>query len=100
MVCGEVRYGWRRGADDWHGPTMRFDLSHPDLDHLLRWVQHGVVARRQIEELGGRESDIRRMVRRRELTPVTPGVYVNHTGQLTRAQREWVAVRSAWPAAL
>lgn len=82
------------------GRAMRFDLTDPDLAHLLRWVQHGVVSRRQIEELGGRESDIRRMVRRRELTAAHPGVYVNHTGQLTRAQREWVAVQSAWPAAL
>lgn len=79
---------------------MRFDLTNPDLEHLMRWVQHGVVARRQIEEFGGRESDIRRMVRRRELATVHPGVYVNHTGTLTRQQREWVAVLSAWPAAL
>jgi hypothetical protein len=79
---------------------MRFDLTDPDLAHLLQWVQHGVVSRRQIEELGGQESDIRRMVRRKELNAAHPGVYVNHTGELTRAQREWVAVQSAWPAAL
>jgi hypothetical protein len=79
---------------------MRFDLTHPELAHLLKWVQHGVVSRRQIERLGGSESDIRRMIRRRELTSVHPGVYVNHSGELTRAQREWVGVQSAWPAAL
>jgi len=79
---------------------VRFDLTNPELDHLLRWVQHGVASRRQIEALGGKESDIRRMVRRRELAMVHPGVYVHHTGQLTRAQREWVAVLAAWPAAL
>ena len=79
---------------------MRFDLSDPDLDHLLRWVQQGVVSRRQIEDFGGKESDIRRMVRRRELAPVHPGVYVTHTGSLSRRQREWVAVLTAWPAAL
>ncbi|KAA1424349.1 hypothetical protein F0U47_18515 [Nocardioides antri] len=75
-------------------------MTDPDLDHLLRWVQQGVVSRRQIEGMGGRHSDIRRMIRRRELTSVHPGVYVNHTGRLTRGQREWAAVLAAWPAAL
>ena len=79
---------------------MRFDLRDPDLAHLMRGVQHGVVARWQIEDLGGKESDIRRMVRRRELAMVHPDVYVDHTGQLSRAQREWVGVLAGWPAAL
>lgn len=79
---------------------MPIDLSHPDLAHLLRWVQDGVLARRQILEAGGTDADIARMVRRRELALVHRGVYVNHTGPLTYAQREWVAVFAAWPAAL
>ena len=31
---------------------------------------------------------------------VHPGVYVNHTGELTWLQRAWAAVLFAWPAAL
>jgi hypothetical protein len=59
-----------------------------------------VVARRQILDLGGSAGDIRRMRRRRELTTVHDGVYVDHTGPLTRRQRQWAAVLACWPAAL
>lgn len=73
-----------------------------DLDRLsdLRWRQAGVLARWQILERGGTDADIARMRRRRELQPVHPGVYVDHTGPLTRRQREWAAVLALWPAAL
>jgi hypothetical protein len=40
------------------------------------------------------------MLRRRELAVVHPGVYVNHTGRLSRAESEWAAVLACWPAAL
>lgn len=80
--------------------SQRFDLTDPDVDHLLRWVQQGVVARRQLLELGAGPKDIERLLRRRELATVHPGVYVNHTGTLNRAQREWAAVHAIWPAAL
>jgi hypothetical protein len=40
------------------------------------------------------------MLRRRELTDVHRGVYVNHTGNLTVRQRHWAAVLAFWPAAL
>ncbi len=79
--------------------SPRFDLGHPDVAHLL-WVQDGVVTRRQLLERGATPADIRRLVRRRELRRVHQGVYVDHTGRLTRRQREWIAVLSAWPAAL
>lgn len=79
---------------------MRFDIDHPDLVHLTRWIQDGVVSRPQLLELGATPNDIKRLLRRRDLTVVHPGVYVNHTGAPTRAQREWVAVHAAWPAAL
>lgn len=75
-------------------------LDEEALDHLLTWVQDGVVARRQLLELGARPHDIRRMLRRRDLTVVHPGVYVNHTGPLTWVQRAWAAVLAHWPAAL
>lgn len=77
---------------------MRFEDT--ELQHLLVRVQDGVVARRQLIELGASGADILRMLRRRELTRVVPGVLVNHTGPLTHPQREWVAVLSCAPAAL
>lgn len=39
--------------------------------------QSGVVSRRQLLALGARKHDIDRLVRRRELTRVHPGVYVD-----------------------
>lgn len=79
---------------------MRFELDR--LDHLVVAVQAGVVARWQLLEHGAEPADIERMIRRRQLTkvPGVTGVYVNHTGALTRRQREWIAVLTAWPAAL
>lgn len=76
------------------------ELDTAALQHLLRWVQDGVVSRRQIKELGGKDFDIARLVRHRELTVVHPGVYVNHTGQLSWQQRAWAGVLAHWPAAL
>ncbi len=69
------------------------------LDHLS-WLQQGVLARRQLLEAGVTDNDIERWVRKRQLVARHRGVYVNHTGPLTAAQREWVAVLAAWPAAL
>lgn len=62
--------------------------------------QAGVVARRQLQQAGWSDADIRRAVRRRELSSVHRGVYVNHTGPPTWEQRAWAAVLFAWPAAL
>jgi hypothetical protein len=72
------------------------------LDQLrdLRDLQCGVLSRRQLIEAGGSDNDIRRWVRRRELTRVHEGVYVDHTGPLTWVNRSWVAVLVYWPAAL
>lgn len=58
------------------------------------------MARFQLVAAGASDSGIDRMLRRRELTRAHPGVYVAHSGALARAQREWVAVLAAWPAAL
>lgn len=63
-------------------------------------AQGGVVARRQLIATGLDENDIRRLVRRRELAPVHPGVFVDHTGEPSWSQRAWAAVLYAWPAAL
>jgi hypothetical protein len=62
--------------------------------------QDGVVSRRQVLELGGQDFDIARMLRRKEIVVVHPGVYVNHTGTLSWEQRAWAAVLALWPAAL
>lgn len=67
--------------------------------HLLR-AQDGVVARHQLIAAGLAEHDVRRLVRRRDLTPVLPGVLVDHTGAPTPHQRAWAAVLYADPAAL
>ena len=69
------------------------------LDAVLR-DQSGVVARRQAMSLGLGPADLARLVRRRELAGVHPGVYVDHTGPLTWHQRAWAAVLFSWPSAL
>ncbi len=62
-----------------------------DLPALLD-LQSGVVARRQLVELGFSDNDIRRLVRRRDLSRVHPGVFVDHTGPLSWVNRAWAAV--------
>lgn len=74
-------------------------MDEPSLADLLR-DQDGVVARRQLRSLGAGPHDVRRLLRRRELTQVHPGVYVDHTGPLTWQQRAQAAVLAHWPAAL
>lgn len=62
--------------------------------------QSGVVARRQLLEVGLNSNDVRRLVRRRDLVTLHPGVYVNHTGEPTWLQQAWAAVLRHAPAAL
>ena len=62
--------------------------------------QDGVVARRQLRDAGLAPHDLRRLLRRRDLAPVLPGVMVTHTGTPTPRQRAWAAVLHAAPAAL
>ncbi|TNM41106.1 hypothetical protein FHP29_08805 [Nocardioides albidus] len=63
-------------------------------------MQSGVVRRAQLRELGLADHDVARLVRRRALVRVHPGVYVDHTGPLSWEQRAWAAVLACWPAAL
>ena len=51
-----------------------------------------MIARRQIFEIGGDDNDIARMLRRREIATLLPGIYLTHTGRPTRLEREWAAV--------
>ena len=54
--------------------------------------QSGAIARSQLIALGAGEHDVRRWMRQRRLVRVHPGVYVDHTGQLTWSQRAWAAL--------
>ncbi|WP_435747950.1 hypothetical protein [Nocardioides sp. SYSU DS0663] len=73
-------------------------MHHDDLARLLR-KQDGVVARWQLEGIT-RPHDLERLLRRRELTRLLPGVFVDHTGTPTWRQRAWAGVLALWPAAL
>lgn len=77
---------------------MSRDLP-PPVRQLLR-DQDGVISRRQLLRLGAQPHDIKRWVRRRDLSRAFDAVYVDHTGPPTPRQREWVAVLAAEPAAL
>jgi hypothetical protein len=59
-----------------------------------------VVSRSQLRGLEVSTGDIQRMLRRRELTRVHDGVFVDHTGEPTWLQRAWAAVLRHEPAAL
>lgn len=63
-------------------------------------LQSGVVSRSQLVEGGLAPHDIRRLLRRRELVQMFPGVYLDHTGEPTWKQRAWGAVLAVGPAAL
>lgn len=65
-----------------------------DLPPILA-LQHGTVARRQLLEAEWVDHDVRRALRRRDLSVLHPGVYVDHTGSPTWLQRAWGAVLHA-----
>lgn len=75
------------------------DLDTTAFARLLR-EQDGVVARRQMVDVGASDTDVRRLLSRGELVPIHPRVYVNHSGRPTRSQRQWAAVLACAPAAL
>lgn len=81
-------------------PRTRTCRLEPVALARLMVQQEGVISRAQVLGLGGDDVDIRRKLRRREWAPVHPGVYVAHTGPLTRSQRIWAAVLLHWPAAV
>ena len=74
-------------------------VDHPLLLAVLE-RQSGVVARPQLIALDLRPHEIRRLLRRRELASAFPGIYVDHTGDLTWLQRAWAATLATGPAAL
>ena len=66
----------------------------------LLLAQDGVVSRRQALGAGLTRENIDRLCRRRELAPLFPRVYVDHTGEPSWDQRAWGAVLWGWPAVL
>lgn len=75
-------------------------MTRTDPVAALLLDQSGVVTRRQLLSCGLLPHDVKRLLRRRDLTPIHPGVYVDHTGEPTWQQRSWAAVLALWPAAL
>lgn len=59
-----------------------------------------MVSRRQLLTAGATENDVRRMLRRHELTVWHPGVYAVRAGSATWLQRAWGSVLACWPAVL
>lgn len=64
------------------------------LPDLLR-DQEGVVSRAQLSACGRRPHDLKRLLRRRELSTIIPRVFVNHTGSPTWEQRAIAGVLHA-----
>lgn len=67
-------------------------------EHLR--LQAGVVSRTQLLASGLDADDVRRLLRRRELAVLRPGVYLDHTGRPSSVQEAWGAVLALWPAVL
>jgi hypothetical protein len=68
--------------------------------HSILGDQAGVVTRRQALVAGLTEHALARLVRRRELSRLHTGVYVDHTGEPTWQQLAWGGVLLCWPAVL
>ncbi|KRB47698.1 type IV toxin-antitoxin system AbiEi family antitoxin domain-containing protein [Terrabacter sp. Root181] len=68
--------------------------------HRLLRSQDGVISRSQALECGLDDNGLERLLRRRELARIHPGIYVDHTGPATWSQRAWAATLFHWPAAL
>jgi hypothetical protein len=89
--------GARRGSSDFASVG---DLRGAQGLRSVLARQAGVVTRAQLRALHISRPAVETMLRRRELVPVHPGVYVDHTGVPSPVQRRWAAVLYAGPAAL
>lgn len=74
------------------------DVDERLAGHLVD--QAGVVSREQALAAGLAPHDLKRLLRRRELSPLHRGVYLDHTGEPSWVQHAWGAVLHSWPAAL
>jgi hypothetical protein len=75
------------------------DMDLGAVRHELR-QQDGVVSRQQLLAAGLKPSDLDRLLRRKDLTRMLPGVFLDHTGRATWSQRAWAGVLFYEPAAL
>jgi hypothetical protein len=71
------------------GSLLTMDMS--GISRLLE-EQGGLIARRQVLACGGDDSFVEKQLRRREWARVHRGVFVSHTGELSRLQRAWAAI--------
>jgi hypothetical protein len=62
--------------------------------------QEGVVARQQLHAAGLTPGNLERLLRKRELTRLLPGVYLEHTGRPTWLQSAWAGILFYEPACL
>jgi hypothetical protein len=62
--------------------------------------QNGVVSRAQLHGIGIAKPEIDKMLRRRQLVRLMPGIFINHTGEPTWIQRAWAGTLFYAPAAL
>lgn len=80
------------------GPSIGRDppaMGEPWHDLLRR--QDGTISRAQLIAEGLQPHDIVRLVRRRDLVRVSPGVFVDHTGDPTWEQRAWAGIHLFGP---
>ncbi len=80
-------------------PGLHDGLVNNPVEALLN-DQSGVVTRAQLRTLDVSKPQLDRMIRRRELVRLLPGVFVNHTGEPTWIQRAWAGTLFYAPAAL
>ena len=84
----------------WHAGSRAAIVASMELIRPTLARQAGVVSRAQLRALEIEPHQIRRLLHRRELATIHPGVYVDHTGDPTWLQQAWAAVLFCWPAGL
>ncbi|MGL5824756.1 MAG: hypothetical protein ACRCYU_08045 [Nocardioides sp.] len=75
--------------------TSASNRLHTTLDD-----QSGVITRTQLTGVGIAKPALDRMLRRRDLVRLMPGIFVNHTGEPSWQQRAWAGTLYFAPAAL
>ena len=86
--CSAYGRGWTCHAASENHPALDAEIAglQDDVTALKKLateiaaLQDGVACRRQLMAAGCAPADLERMLRRRELTRVLPGVFVDHTG--------------------
>lgn len=87
---------------DWStrvGSRATWRTMSPELARVLG-EQSGVITRLQLQQCGVAKPQLDRMLRRKDLVRMLPGVFLNHTGEPTWLQRAWAGTLFYEPAAL